>query len=280
MNICFLDFWDNFDPKNNFFIHYFKKLLDNKNILVTNLHDADIVLYSCFGNSHLNVNRNNKIKIFYTGENIRPNFNECDYSFTFDYDDYGGKNIRIPLWYLYIDWFNVNTYSNPNYLLPVNEINGYWFNNKKTNTCCTVFSNPKIERILMMQALKKHFDIHGYGKPFGNWTDGEKDKYEKISTYKASICFENSVKSGYVTEKLLHARTAGNLAIYYGHKDTNLDFNEKGYINTIDFKSFDECADYINYILNNENKYNEIIKEPIFNCKFFDFDDKVKTILC
>ena len=280
MNICFLDFWDKFDIQNNFFIHYFNKLLNNKQIIVTDPDKADVILYSCFGNTHFKVNRKNKIKIFYTGENITPNHQECDYSFSFSHDDCGGKNVRIPLWYLYIDWFDVNTYSNPNYLISPNQFNGYWFNTKKIKKCCTVFSNPKSQRIEMMQALNKYFNVEGYGKPFGNWTDGEYDKYEKISSYKASICFENSVTSGYVTEKLLHARTAGNLAIYYGHKDTKLDFNEKGYINVLNYNSYEECAEHINYLLNNEHKYKEVIEQPIFNCNFFEFDDKVKNILC
>ena len=91
MNISFLDFWGGFDSTNNFFIHLFKQIHDN--VHVSNPENADIIIYSCFGNNHNTFNHCKKI--FFTGENKRPNFEECDYSFTFDFDDYNGKNIYI-----------------------------------------------------------------------------------------------------------------------------------------------------------------------------------------
>lgn len=279
MNLCFLDFWNDFDKNNNFFIHYFKLLFPEKTINVTSESDADLVIFSCFGKQHKNVNRSKTKKIFFTGENIRPNFYECDYSFTFDLDDYNGKNIRIPLWYFYIDWFNVGSYGNPKYLLPVNEIKGLWFNKEKTKTSCAVFSSPKPERFFMINCLSKYFPVDCYGKPFGKHTSGEDDKYNTISQYKISMCFENSLYPGYVTEKLFHSRTAGNLSLYWGHSDVKYDFNPKGFINANDFNSFEECAEYVNYLLNNDTKYNEIIQEPIFSCNFFDFEKKIKSIL-
>lgn len=278
MNISFCDFWGNFDPNNNFFVHYFKSLIPDQQINITSHENADIVIFSCFGQQHKTVNRSKTKKIFFTGENIRPNFSECDYSFTFDFDDCGGKNIRIPLWYMYIDWFGVNSYGNPSYLLPPTEFNGKWFNNIKEKSCCTVFSNPKHERFLIINALTKYMPVECYGKPFGKHTDGEEDKYQKISQYKASICFENGIHSGYVTEKLLHARTAGNLAIYWGHSDVKHDFNPEGFINADDFKTPDDCAHYVNDILNDENKYKEIISKPVFNCNFFEFDNSITDI--
>lgn len=279
MNISFLDFWGNFDFNNNFFVHYFKSLFPDQQINITSPENADTVIFSCFGQQHKTVNRSKTKKIFFTGENIRPNFNECDYSFTFDFDDHGGKNIRIPLWYFYIDWFGVGSYGDPKYLLPINEINGTWFNTKKTKTCCTVFSNPKQERFSMIECLTKYFPVDCYGKPFGRHTNGEDDKYNIISQYKISMCFENGIYPGYVTEKLLHSRTAGNLALYWGHSDVKNDFNTKGFINVNDFNSFEECAEYVNYLLNNDTKYNEIVQEPIFNCNFFEFNNSVFDIL-
>jgi hypothetical protein len=278
MKLSFCDFWGDFDYHNNFFTHYFKKLIKN-NITITSPDQADVLIYSCFGNSHQNVNRAKVKKIFFTGENIRPNFLECDYSFSFDFDEYGGKNIRIPLWYLYIDWFDVKSYGNPKYLLPPNEINGIWFNSVKEKDCCTVFSSPRQNRYDMMHALQKYMIVDGYGRPFGNHTDGEDDKYEKISKYKSNICFENTIYPGYVTEKLLHARTAGTLAIYYGHPSVKQDFNPDGFINLYDFSSVAECAEYVQYVMNNSVLYNKIINQPIFTDNFFKFNEKVQSIL-
>lgn len=279
MKISFTDFWGDFNYNNNFFIYFIKKILANTDVILTDLENADIVIYSSFGQNHKTVNRKKTKKIFFTGENIRPNHSECDYSFTFDFDDYCGKNIRIPLWYLYIDWFDVKSYGNPQYLLPLNEMTGKWFLRKKNKKCCTVFSSPKPQRYSIISALSQYFSVDCYGKPFGNHSDGEEIKYNIISDYKINICFENSIYSGYVTEKLLHARTAGNLALYWGHNDVKYDFNKDGFINANEFNSFEECAEYVKYVIDNADKYNKIINTPIFNCNFFDFEERVKAIL-
>ena len=107
MKICFSDFWSPFDPNNNFFIHLLKQSFED--VEVVHPEDADVMFFSVFGMEN-NLYKNCK-KIFFTGENQRPNFKKCDYSLTFDFDDYEGKNFRLPLWYLYVDWFNVKIVS-------------------------------------------------------------------------------------------------------------------------------------------------------------------------
>ena len=111
MNVAFLDFWFGFQPENNFFIHLLRLIKESVNI--TSPENADVIFYSCFGDSHKNFNIK---KIFFTGENLRPDFNDCDLSLSFDFDNYNNKNIRLPLWYLYIDWFNVKSYNNRAYM--------------------------------------------------------------------------------------------------------------------------------------------------------------------
>jgi hypothetical protein len=103
-----------------FFIHLLKQSFEN--VEVVNPEDADVMFFSVFGME--NTLYKNCKKIFFTGENQRPNFKKCDYSLTFDFDDYEGKNFRLPLWYLYIDWFNVGTYGNPEWLIPESYLYG------------------------------------------------------------------------------------------------------------------------------------------------------------
>jgi|694.fasta_scaffold128775_2 hypothetical protein len=279
MNISFSDFWGGFDYKNNFFIHYIKQLFPDRSIYVTSIEEADFLIYCNFGTNHLSANRNKVKKIFYTGENIRPNFNDCDYSFTFDFDDYGDRNIRIPLWYLYIDWFDVKSYGNPQYLVSPKTFKQKWFNVPKIKNCCTVFSNPKPERFAMVNAMSRYMSVDGYGIPFNSHTIGEEDKYQKISEYRCSICFENSSYSGYVTEKLLHARTAGNLSVYWGHRDVEKDFNPNGFISANNFNSFEDCAAYVNEVMNDHHKYDSIVNAPVFSSPLFSFNEKVIKIL-
>lgn len=281
INLCFLDFWDGFNSYDNFFIRYFTELLKETKINITSSENSNLVIYSVFGKNNLNVDRNKTKKIFFTGENVQPDLLNSDFCFTFDVNDYDGKNIRIPLWYHYIDWFNKGSYKNEpeHHLIHPSDFNETWFKKPKTKMCCAIFSNPKPERFKMIDALSKYMTVDGYGKPFNNMSHGITDKYEKMSQYKVSICFENGIGSGYVTEKLLHARTCGNLAIYWGTDDVKIDFNENGFINLKNFASVDDCAFFVKTILENPSKYKNIVNQPIFNCKFFTFNDKVKNIL-
>ena len=84
MKIAFADFWWKFENNNNFFVDSLRSIRDN--IEVVDPSDADVLIYSCFGKDHLNVDRDKTKKIYYTGENLRPDFDECDASLTFDFD--------------------------------------------------------------------------------------------------------------------------------------------------------------------------------------------------
>ena len=94
MKISFTDFWDKFDPHNNFFLDLLNDALGG-DIEVVHPHQAEVLIYSCFGEpqfggigaQHRFFDKNKIIKIFYTGENIRPNFDDCTFSFTFDFEE-------------------------------------------------------------------------------------------------------------------------------------------------------------------------------------------------
>lgn len=262
MNISFLDFWHGFQADNNFFIYLIKSIKENVNI--TSPENADIIFYSCFGNSHRKYNCR---KIFFTGENLRPDFNECDFSLSFDFDDYNGRNMRLPLWYLYMDWFDVKSYNNPNWLIPIEYLyeDNEFTKKEKNNFCSTVFSSAYNSRFNMINQLNGYKSVDCYGKIHNNkLPDGEKYKMDVISNYKFNICFENSLYPGYFTEKLLHAKVAGCVPIYYSDKSYTDDFNENCCINLIDFKNEYELSEYIKKIDNDTDLYNKIKSEPIF----------------
>ena len=70
---------------------------------VTIDENPDFLFYSCFGEEYLKFDC---IRIFYSGENIRPNFMACDFAFSFDYNK-RKNHFRLPLYSLYIDHHNM-----------------------------------------------------------------------------------------------------------------------------------------------------------------------------
>jgi len=261
MNISFLDFWPGFQINNNFFKHTLNEIKEN--VIITNPENADLIIYSCFGNSH---KRYNCKKIFYTGENIRPNFEECDISLSFDFDDYDGKNIRLPLWLLQIDWYNKISFTNPKFMIPYDQIyKNKFYDKPKDNFCCIVFNSPAPHRYEILEKLSKYKRIDCFGLPFGNWFDGEDIKLDIISNYKFNICFENSIYPGYYTEKPIHAKVAGCVPVYWSDSNISNDFNEKSFINLSNFNNLDDLVEYIIEVDKNDEKYNQIRNERLFN---------------
>jgi hypothetical protein len=284
MNITFSDFWKYpkaFDPNNNFFIYIIRELFED--VRVVHPEDADVMIFSNFGNE--NTRYKDCKKIYYTGENTRPNFKKCDYSLTFDFDTYGGRNFRIPLWYLYIDWFNVGSYGNPDWLIPESYLYGEnEFTKKQKNKFCSiVYGSPHQSRVDAIKNISNNYkkvDVFGKVNPNHNLPDGEKFKMDLISNYKFSLCYENSVTSGYHTEKLLHGKISGNIPIYFGSKTVNEDFNPKSFIDATDMSN-EELIDTISRIDGRERDYIKIRNENLFREKvnLNKIFDNFKTIL-
>lgn len=264
MRISFLDFWGGFDQNNNFFIHLLRRIYDN--VIVSSPESADLIIYTVFGQQ--NKKYNHCKKIFFTGENIRPNFDECDYSLTFDFDDYNNRNIRLPLWYLYIDWFDVGSYTNPHWLIPTKWLCGEneFTKKSKEKFCSTVFSSRYKIRFDLIEKLNIYKEVDCYGKLHNRrLPDGERNKMDTISNYKFSICLENTIHPGYFTEKLLHAKIAGTIPIYYSDKTFNLDFNEKCCVNLIDYDNMDAIVDMIKMIDSDKSLYEDMLNQPLFD---------------
>lgn len=267
MKINFLDFWGGFEPTNNFFIYALKYL--GYDVELAPINQCDLVIYSCCGSNHRHVNRQKTKKIFYTGENIQPDYTDCDMSLSFNDDN--DKNIRLPLYLLYIDLFDAKSWGNPFYLLPKDwlEKNPY-HKIEKTGFCSAVFSNPTKERMNLVNQISSYKKVDCYGRPFGNHSDGEHLKYQIVSQYKFSLCPENTRQPGYVTEKLFHAKTAGSIPIYSGSNNYFSDFNPSCYIDIDQYNSMAELIDKIKTIDNSDVEYQKIKNEPLFTKEFYE----------
>jgi hypothetical protein len=283
IKIAYSDFWYPFDPKNTFY-NELLKFLGYEVEIVDLKQSPNILFYSCYTHDHRMVDRSRTKKIFVTGENVRPNFNECDYSISFDFPDYGGKNIRLPLWLFQIDWFNKENYTNPEYVIPQDKLyENDWMKKQKTKFCCIVFNTYSHYRAEMIEKLSRYKKVDCYGKPFGNWFYGEKNKINVLSDYKFNICFENSLYPGYYTEKPIHSKTAGCIPIYWADKYCYNDFNQGSFLNLNDCNnSVDLLIQKIIEMDSNQTRYENMKNTSLYKNKpSIDYViNRMKQILC
>ena len=219
-----------------------------------------------FGVSNLNYSRNDVTKIFYTGENRRPENYDCDYAVTFDYN-FNPWHYRLPLFIIYM-WAFENIHKMPytyDYIFAPEVKN-------KTGFASFVVSNPHAqERVKFFHDLSKykHVDSGGrYLNNIGRELKGEQAKLDFLSDKKFNISFENGSHPGYVTEKILTAFYAGTIPIYWGTPLVSLDFNDDAFINCHRFKSFEDTLEYVQKVDQDDDLYNHILQQPKFkfNC--------------
>lgn len=248
IKIDFVDFWPGFNKTDNYFYYVL-----SKNYIIDISDNPDFLFFSIFGNKNLNYLCK---KIFYTGENIAPDFGNCDYALSFDYlEDY--NHYRLPLYVLYDGYYNLIN----------KKISEDLFNRK---FCNFIYSNTgAATRNNFFYKLSKYKKIDSGGKCFNNLGFLVDDKIKFQSEYKFSIAFENEAhritRDGYTTEKILHPMLANSIPIYWGNPLIHLDFNPKSFINYYDFKSEDEMIDYIIFLDNDEDEYKNILNESWLN---------------
>ena len=108
LKISFTDFWDGFDNNNNLIINILKDIF-NPQIVITSPRNADVCFVTICGKNHKKILKKYREKcILFLGENIRPNNYNVPFSLSSDFNTYDGKNARLPLWYLEIDWYKTN----------------------------------------------------------------------------------------------------------------------------------------------------------------------------
>jgi hypothetical protein len=258
LKLAFSDFWGGFEynPNSNTPVGdnvFYNILSERFDIEISN--NPDFLIFSVFGNNH---QRYSCKKIFYTGENIRPNFEFCDYSISFDYieDD---RNIRYPL-------SGITLYeSNKKYLFE-RETDLEKIKNSKNKFCNFIFSNANANlRNTLMSELSKYKKVDSGGRALNNIGYLVGDKLEFISEYKFTIAFENSEYPGYTTEKIVHPKLVESIPLYWGNPVVNRDWNTKSFINMYDFTSLKEFVEYIIEVDNNDDLYFNILKESHFN---------------
>lgn len=257
IKLRFVD-WPYLSHKNNSFL----QILETRYIVEIS-ENPDYIFYSDFGKEHLSYDC---IRIYYTPENLVPDFNICDYAIGFHFVNFEDRYLRYPIYGLF-------KYQD-DYKLALNKHNLDDVTiSDKTKFCNFVYSNGNADNIRenFFDFLNKYKSI-GSGGRFKNNVGGPvEDKYVFQKDFKFSITFENSSMSGYTTEKIVQAFAAQTIPIYWGDPNIDLFFNEKAFINVQKFNSFDDVLERIKEIDNNPDLFAEILNEPMLVRKDLDY---------
>ena len=242
-----------FDAPHNY---YNKKLLEHFNIEIVDYKEADFVLFS-EKKAHENIAYKippRAIRIFLTGENVRPNFNHADYAISHDYINDTSRHLRFP---------ELHHWVYPDILEPRDFDQ---LTRNKTKFCNFMYSNPNaIERIQFYHELSKYKTVDSAGKVLNNM--GNKyieDKMRFIDNYKFTIAFENSSHPGYSTEKLIQPLLQGSIPIYWGDTEIERDINPDCFINVHNFNTFQDAVEKVKQIDQDVRLWRKYVTAPIF----------------
>ena len=272
IKIAFSDFWAGFDydptGKEEYDNTIYRILSGHYHLIIDN-ENPDFLFFSVFGGSYQQFQ--NCKKIFYTGENRRPDFSICDYAITFDYLN-DPRHHRFPLSALTLLEKGIEEFPRNQDLELIKR--------KKSKFCNFVFSNPRGEaRNILFHELSQYKRVDAGGMVFNNIGGTVSDKLQFIDQYKFTISFENSEHEGYTTEKLVHPKLVDSIPIYWGNPLVSLDWNTESFVNYYDHMSIRKMIEYIKEIDNNESLYLEILGKSHYNHSTIPRDHDVDNLL-
>jgi hypothetical protein len=277
--ICVVNFWEGaFDG--DFFNYFFNMAFDG--ITYTdNPHEADLIITSVFGNIRTEPAKT----LAYIGENIRPSFIGYNYSLSFDYDTYGGRNQRLPLWYARLAWDGFvekprRVGANNHGYEPLIDIKSLMRPRKldmagKDKFCALIAGNPEGLRINLYNSISRYKQVDGYGNVFGKAL--RQSKFDLLKEYKFCLCPENSIYDGYVTEKLIDAYAGGCVPIYSGDISVADGFNYRAFLNYQETKNMGNFVEYVRGWDNNDEMYKHTYEQPLLT-KEPKLDDAIQFV--
>lgn len=154
-------------------------------------------------------------------------------------------------------------------------LESYWNNNDRQNRIVVINANhiPRSfhgqlygKRIEVMARLAKLGVVDLYGRGWDKWWSHRsmwppywrnyktlmsiyrgacESKYEVLSRYRFSLCFENMTMKGYVTEKLFDCLYAGAIPLYLGAKNIESLIPREAYVDCRHFASWEEMSNKV-----------------------------------
>lgn len=226
----------------------------------------DYVICGSYGANHW---KYDCVKIFYSTEDIDPDFNIFDYAI-------GMSDIKIyDRYFSEPQYLSYRFYDKAKNALKKHEHSDDYFLSKK-KFCNFIYSNGYADKFRehSFYALDNYKHVDSAGKFLNNMGDdqiaGERfagdwqeSKIKFMQDYRFTIAYSNAQKYGYTDEKIFDAWNAGTIPVFWGDSKFCEKFNRKAYIDCCDCKTPQEVVERVKEIEESSEKYLAMQKEPI-----------------
>jgi len=243
--VIFVDMWEGFQATDNFFLDLLRSTDPTQNWIGSTDSSGQLLICGPFGNEWQKPCYASVPKAFFLGEPFEKRVNDPRLHLVLSHDPVeDSTHMRLPLWPLFLDWFGSNIRNNNNN--NPNQLPLHYALKPAENTnrefCAFVVSNPGCApRNDAFDALNAYKRVNSAGAyknnigellfcRFGGGGGGDQAKFEFLKQHRFCLCYENTQQPGYVTEKLLHAKLAGCVPLYWGSKEAAQDFDPAGFI--------------------------------------------------
>ena len=288
--IAFTDMWPGFNYNSNFFIDALRNEVSKQGLITrftgvkyTTELNPTLVIFGPFSDTWKSIPKSIP-KVFFSGENWPCPMNQSiDLYLTSSLEE-DKTHLRIPTWYLFIDWFSksnqlpFDSEDNP-IRIPLHFATHSHPNSfeKREELMAFVVSNPicqfRNETFTLFNSYKK---VNSGGALFNNiggqlalkypgGGSGDISKYHFFSRHKFTLSFENSQSPGYITEKVLHSKMAGCVPLYWGDEGADRDFVPGSIINLSKFSEPEQILNIFKKLEENTSLCSKIASTPILN---------------
>jgi hypothetical protein len=99
-----------------------------------------------------------------------------------------------------------------------------------------------------------------------------KSKYETLSRYKFSLCFENMAMPGFITEKIFDCFFVGTIPIYLGAPDVENYMPKSCFIDMRDFDNYAELHSYLSNLSDEDiSSFRMAVREYLSSAEYQPF---------
>jgi len=283
--VAFSDMWPGFNYSSNFITDALRNHLGSNCIVQGVPYDSSItphlILCGPYTENWKQIT-STAPKVFFTAEHwSEPSGFDLYLTSSRVEDD---KHLRLPVWMTFIDWFSgattlpTNTEDNP-IRLPLHFAmtpHPVGFAERK-EFCGFVVTNPICTiRNEAFQAINSYKKVNSGGALYNNIGGplalkypgggcGDLSKNAFFAEHQFTISFENAQVPGYITEKVLHAKMAGCVPLYWGDANTDSDFVPNSFLNLSAISDPARVVDVIKKLEANPAMCATIASTPILN---------------